>query len=481
MDSSDTNKRGIDTPTFETTRSTNSNLAERKSDYIPGKTSLYSLSRDELILLLQNIQEDTAKYIEKKKRKLKENKKEIDELMFQVRNCNCEYSLCICQYPNCSAKALKFGKYDDVFEDCKKMYQCYDEQHHFCDQHIFCKKCKECEECVDHEECDLCETLTCPNDTNIFSPPDIRQDKPGTCECGLDLTQVTIYMCRSCRERKHLSKYEYNSSKMYHKCEKCKVLGVNYTHTFYKCFRCEHNNEKLVNQCSNCDTKRHFGCTGFIKCKSCLDRICIKCATKCKKCNIKQICQICVNEHHYCEDCSSENSIGSDCDCEVVNRDCDVVRDLTIFDPREERARLIPVAPLSWSSEAVECHKKLRDSLIEKLSWNVVMEILLEGCKITCNKNINILLICSWLQMRNIIMSLNYYITNQVDWESLFVEIEKSVSSFKHSDINIVNLRNQYVIKACSDICILAHTETNTDAVSFNIWGQTFLYNPKLK
>ena len=153
---------------------------------------------------------------------------------------------------------------------------------------------------------------------------------------------------------------------------------------------------------------------------------------------------------------------------------------IAIIDLKKERARLIPAAPLSWSTEAVEVHERLRNALIENLPWKDISIILFEyGCNITCNKYVDILLICSWLQMGNVISSLKYYITEQSEWESLFEELEAQVSDFEHSEFNLVNLRNQRVVDtcACVQVSVILHSYANKWAES-KIWGQSFLLPP---
>jgi leucyl-tRNA synthetase len=128
---------------------------------------------------------------------------------------------------------------------------------------------------------------------------------------------------------------------------------------------------------------------------------------------------------------------------------------MAIIDPREERARLIPAAPLSWSSEAVAAHRKLRHALISQVSWDEIMEILFTGTSIiVCNNE----LIFYWFQMANVICSLKYYISNQEDWNKLFMELEKRTQR----SIDLLGGSTTSLTRVCESTSLLTQTRLST-------------------
>lgn len=120
--------------------------------YVPGKTDLSSLPKDILILLLTRIERDTIQHY-------RDNDKELEELRFQRRHCNCENMLVRCDDPSCDSKALMGGKYGHVFDDCDGMYSCKCGKT-YCDCHISCKDCYTCEICSKHQVCPSCKDMT---------------------------------------------------------------------------------------------------------------------------------------------------------------------------------------------------------------------------------------------------------------------------------------------------------------------------------
>lgn len=226
-----------------------------------------NLSREELVTLLLNSQ------------------KKVNELRFQVRHCNCEYSCVKCSFPNCNAIALMHGKYDDNYENCKKMIKCKCGKN-FCDKHIFCQPCQACEQCSEHEKCKYCDIKICHNNENenLYSSPKIKKSLPGKCECGEELSECAIYHCKNCKEFE--KNYIYSRSPMYFNCEICNVRGVNYRYVFYTCYSCDFKNEnKIIPPCENCGLERHFGCKDFGLCSCEEEYLCPECNVSCKTCH----------------------------------------------------------------------------------------------------------------------------------------------------------------------------------------------------
>ena len=145
------------------------------------------MSRDELIHILSNAE------------------KELSELRFQYRNCNCEYQCVRCSFPGCDAMALLHGKYDDVYANCTKIFKCKCNVN-LCDQHILCTACKICSKCSKHEKCKYCDFEICPKNENLVIPP---CDSCGLkrhfgckdfdlCDCGESLCPECVQNCKTC-------------------------------------------------------------------------------------------------------------------------------------------------------------------------------------------------------------------------------------------------------------------------------------------
>lgn len=228
--------------------------------YVPGKTDIYSLPRDILILLLTRIEKDTTDHF-------KNHDEELQELRFIVRNCNCEYRFHKCEFPNCKAKVLLHGKYDDVYEDCNDLIQCKcPGNHYFCDKHIPCAECKTCDKCSEHEPCKYCNIKICSSNGQNHLPPKLIKNKPGLCQCGHELEQVPNYVCGNCR---YYGTYRYENyhgiNKIKRKCVECdRDKSIDRTFYTYECVTCEDKNQKLIiPECKRCELQRHFGCKFF--------------------------------------------------------------------------------------------------------------------------------------------------------------------------------------------------------------------------
>lgn len=112
---------------------------------------LQSLSKDMLILLVQNLEKELNEKI-KEENKTKDSL--IEELEFRVWNCNCEYLFYRCVIPECKAIALIDGKYENQYENCSKMSPCNICENYYCEKHFKCQKCQTCKKCC--KQCILC-------------------------------------------------------------------------------------------------------------------------------------------------------------------------------------------------------------------------------------------------------------------------------------------------------------------------------------
>jgi hypothetical protein len=218
-------------------------------------------------------------------------------LRFQQEHCNCEYS-CV----NCSFVG---GKYDNEYENCIYMITCGYCDNYFCNEHI-CLTCEFCDKCAKHEKCKYCDFSICPKDMDINSPPDITEYTPGNCKCGEELEEITTYHCSKCLDPEIF--YQRSHVKMYHKCQTCDTVGVNYSRSFYRCQACYYKNQvAIIPDCDNCGLKRHFGCKDFGLCACEGKLLCPGCVTNCKKCNTP-LCTYC-SKNSYCPICDENSDI----------------------------------------------------------------------------------------------------------------------------------------------------------------------------
>jgi hypothetical protein len=237
------------------------NRDELNKAYVPGKTDLNSLNRDELILILTTIERDT-------KRHFQNNEAELENLRFQKRFCDCELRVKYCAMPKCIAKSIKGKNLHPEYEACTYMSKCSKCEKKFCDEHTFCFECLVCVNCVDL--CSFCSSKTC-NCGDARSYNYWKHDK----------TRSPPY-CRI-DEDEAIAKYNEMYENMCSVCVKEDSLFCN----------CICKNEK-------CRYRNHQECT-IPRCDCCGDPCCPKCVRKCTKCEAshKYICSGC----EYCEAC----------------------------------------------------------------------------------------------------------------------------------------------------------------------------------
>lgn len=125
-----------------------------------------------------------------------------------------------------------------------------------------------------------------------------------------------------------------------------------------------------------------------------------------------------------------------------------------IIDLQEQRAHLIPFPPRNWSDETKQLHENLQNALINKKGYNIISNLLVLACYKTCNEKVDLLLICSWMQTYNLILSLNDVVPHD-KWVELFDLLESKIisSGNKYIQFNLVNIRNSFVVKILADIC----------------------------
>ena len=187
-----------------------------RSVYVPGKTDIRALSKDELVSILEYIDHDASKYCQGLEKKIENMKEEINDLSFKTSYCFCEHRLQKCSESNCSAKALKDGRYQNTFQDCQEMYQCTCKKY-FCDKHIFCQHCEKCLECNKHVQCDNCDMKYC-----IFNT---YQNKTALLHyhcsnCGYNNVMCKTHIGCKCFTTCNVCECE-NCSKCMNKCDKC--------------------------------------------------------------------------------------------------------------------------------------------------------------------------------------------------------------------------------------------------------------------
>lgn len=267
-------------------------------DYVPGKTDLYSLPKDVLIMLLTQIERDTVQHY-------KNNDLELEELRFRKSCCECEYSFVRCNFPECKAMALMHGKYSNEYEWCEKMLEC-DCGKTFCDRHFSCSSCQKCESCMKHQKCKYCDLNLCPSKLNNHLPP-IKYEN-GVCECGKRLEKQTGLICYKCIRENQVKTglNEYINTQ----CDVCHKQKNTKTFNFYKCVFCE--KEKVAPQCERCGLQRHFGCK-LSSCPSCREDLCPECVANCQNCNIR-ICVFCYEDNPLCLKCSGDEEKGEEVD-----------------------------------------------------------------------------------------------------------------------------------------------------------------------
>lgn len=280
--------------------------------YVPGQTDLNSLPKDILILLLQRIEQDTSKHY-------KINKRKFNDLQFRVDNCHCEYDFVTCSFPDCEARSLSRGKYDDVYDECYDMTSCKvcKIDNFFCDKHIECIDCKVCSKHSKHSKCKYCDMVICPLDM----PSPISYSR-GVCPCGEELSYVEDYYCDDCvvrnpltgtRQPFYMARVEKKfsdflleasieqeacqvlNSEHGFNCHKCNKVGCKYLHFYYKCHSCYHDS----NACLNCGLRRHAGCKVFDMCINGCTQICPECNITCTNCRGKMCSKLCKDDH-YC-------------------------------------------------------------------------------------------------------------------------------------------------------------------------------------
>jgi hypothetical protein len=108
--------------------------------------SLQSLNKDELILIIQNLEKNVRdEYIEMKK--------ELSELRWRYQYCHCEHTIKKCSIQGCKAKAISGRSLHPTYKYCNEIYLCehcsiaksspprrwggkWEKEVWYCDQHI---------------------------------------------------------------------------------------------------------------------------------------------------------------------------------------------------------------------------------------------------------------------------------------------------------------------------------------------------------